>query len=47
MAGADGKGIAGPPADAGQSLAQVPLTVDERSGVVYLEVKEPKRKVNA
>jgi Rieske Fe-S protein len=41
---ADGKAVAGPPADAGQSLSQVPLKVDEQSGVVYLEVKDPKRR---
>lgn len=40
---ADGVATEGPPADAGQSLATVPLEIDEKSGVVYLEVKEGKR----
>ncbi len=42
----DDQGIAtaGPPADAGQRLAQVPLEVDERSGVVYVEVKDTGRR---
>jgi len=42
----DEKGVAtsGPPADAGQSLAEVPLKVDEEAGVLYLEVREPKRR---
>lgn len=40
---ADGVATEGPPADAGQSLANVPLEVDEKSGVVYLEVKEGKK----
>lgn len=38
----DGKAIAGPPADGGQNLAEVPLTVDEDSDVVYIEVKNIK-----
>jgi cytochrome b6-f complex iron-sulfur subunit len=33
---ADGKAIAGPPADAGQSLTRVPLDVDRASGTVFL-----------
>jgi cytochrome b6-f complex iron-sulfur subunit len=37
----DGQAISGPPADAGQSLNRVPLRVDEKSGTVYLEVKDP------
>ena len=37
---AEGVAIEGPPAAAGQSLAQVPLEVDQKSGVVYLEVKD-------
>lgn len=41
---ADGVAIEGPPAAAGQSLAQVPLEIDTKSGVVYLEVKEPRKK---
>lgn len=40
---ADGVAIAGPPAAAGQSLAQVPLEVDQKSGVVYLEVKDVRK----
>ncbi|MCP4568788.1 MAG: ubiquinol-cytochrome c reductase iron-sulfur subunit [FCB group bacterium] len=39
---ADGLGIAGPPGDAGQRLATVPVEVDEAGGVVYLEVKDVK-----
>lgn len=41
---AEGRGIAGPPADAGQRLSQAPLKVDQESGVVYLEVEAPKGK---
>lgn len=41
---AEGRGVSGPPADAGQSLFPAPLIVDEQSGVVYLEVKETGRK---
>jgi cytochrome b6-f complex iron-sulfur subunit len=41
---ADGVAISGPPADAGQNLFPAPLIVDEESGVVYLEVKDPGRK---
>lgn len=37
---ADGKAIYGPPADGEQNLYRVPLTVDEESGVVYIEVKD-------
>ena len=40
---ADGVAIEGPPAAAGQSLAQVPLEVDQKSGVVYLEVKDTRK----
>lgn len=40
---ADGVATAGPPADAHQSLAAAPLTVDEVNGVVYLEVADPGR----
>ncbi len=36
---ADGAPVSGPPADAGQHLIEVPLRVDEQSGVIYLEVK--------
>jgi len=41
---ADGKGISGPPGDAGQSLIPVPVEVDQASGVVYLEVEDIKSK---
>ena len=41
---ADGVAIAGPPADAGQSLYPAPLFVDDKSQVVYLEVKVPRGK---
>jgi Rieske Fe-S protein len=40
----DGVGIEGPPAWAGQSLARVPVDVDETSGVVYIEVEDAERK---
>lgn len=40
---AEGVAIEGPPAAAGQSLAQVPLEVDQKSGVVYLEVKDARK----
>ena len=36
----DGKAIAGPPGDAGQKLDEVAVSVDERSGVVYIEVDD-------
>jgi hypothetical protein len=36
----EGRGISGPPGDAGQSLAPVPVEVDQDSGVVYLEVED-------
>jgi len=41
---ANGVAISGPPAAAGQRLSQVPLKVDELSGVIYIEVKDAKRK---
>jgi Rieske Fe-S protein len=41
---ADGKAIAGPPADANQRLADAPLVVDQDNGVVYLEVEVPGKK---
>jgi Rieske Fe-S protein len=41
---ADGVAVSGPPADAGQSLAKVPLDFDETGGVLYLQVKDPKRR---
>lgn len=34
----DGVAVSGPPADAGQRLSEVPLEVDEETGVFYLEV---------
>ncbi|MCP4901480.1 MAG: Rieske (2Fe-2S) protein [bacterium] len=37
---ANGEALAGPPADAGQNLSQVPMKVDEEAGVLYLEVKD-------
>ncbi len=37
----EGVATAGPPADAGQSLTEVPIFVDEASGIVYIEVKDP------
>lgn len=40
----DGVAVAGPPADAGQSLFEVPVHVDESSGIVYIEVKDTKRR---
>ncbi|MCK5077608.1 MAG: ubiquinol-cytochrome c reductase iron-sulfur subunit [Calditrichia bacterium] len=40
----DGIAIAGPPADAGQNLIEVPVDVEENSGIVYLEVKAVKRR---
>ncbi|HEX9879295.1 MAG TPA: Rieske (2Fe-2S) protein [Candidatus Binatia bacterium] len=40
----DGVGISGPPAAAGQSLAAVPVEVDEKSGVVYIEVKDIRKR---
>jgi Rieske Fe-S protein len=40
---AEGRAVSGPPADAHQSLFPAPLIVDEESGVVYLEVKDPGR----
>jgi Rieske Fe-S protein len=41
----NGVAIEGPPAAAGQSLAKLPLEVDAGSGVVYLEVKDVRKKV--
>lgn len=40
----DGLAISGPPAAAGQRLASVPVEIDEKSGVVYLEVKDIRKK---
>jgi len=41
---ADGVAVSGPPAAAGQSLSRLPLELDKESGVIYLEVKDIKRK---
>ena len=41
---ADGVAIAGPPADAGQSLYPAPLIVDTENQIVYLEVEAPRSK---
>lgn len=38
----DGKPLAGPPADGDQWLNEVPVSVDESSGIVYIEVKDVK-----
>jgi Rieske Fe-S protein len=40
----DGVAVEGPPAAAGQKLAAIPLEVDQKSGVVYLEVKDTKKR---
>jgi cytochrome b6-f complex iron-sulfur subunit len=39
----EGVAISGPPADAGQSLARVPLKVDETTDVVYIGVRDVKK----
>ncbi len=39
----NGIATAGPPADAGQRLAEIPVTLDEKGGVVYLEVKDVRK----
>ncbi len=41
----NGVAIEGPPAAAGQNLATLPLEVDPRSGVVYLEIKDSRKKL--
>ena len=41
---ANGVAVSGPPADGKQNLYPVPLTVDEAGGVVYIEVKDVKRR---
>ncbi len=41
---AEGVAISGPPAAAGQSLSKVPVEVDEKSGVVYIEVKDVRKR---
>ena len=40
----DGVAYAGPPADAGQSLAKMNVEANPDAGVVYLEVKDVKRR---
>lgn len=40
----DGVATEGPPADAGQRLIEVPVSVDETSGIVYIDVKDVGRK---
>ena len=40
----DGVAVSGPPADAGQELFRANLKVDEMSGVIYLEVRDPGRR---
>ncbi len=40
----EGVAISGPPADGGQNLNEVPLIVDQESGVLYLEVKDIDRR---
>lgn len=41
---AEGVATAGPPADAGQNLFEVPLVVDRESGALYLEVPDVKER---
>lgn len=38
---ANGAPIAGPPKDGNQPLFKVPVHIDENSGIVYLQVKDP------
>ncbi len=40
----NGVAVSGPPAAAGQSLSQIPLEVDEKTGVVYMEVKDIRKR---
>jgi nitrite reductase/ring-hydroxylating ferredoxin subunit len=40
-----GEPVSGPPADAGQRLAHINLKVDDAAGVIYIEVKDPGRRV--
>lgn len=39
----DGVAVSGPPADAGQRLARVPLRVDDASEVVYVGVRDTRK----
>lgn len=41
---ASGVATAGPPADGGQNMIRVPLDVDQKNGVVYIEVKDASSK---
>lgn len=40
----DGTAVSGPPADGGQNLIQIPLSVNEETGVVYIQVKDTQRR---
>ncbi len=40
----EGRAVSGPPADAGQSLGDVPIEVDTASGALFLRVKAPERR---
>jgi len=40
----EGRGVSGPPADGGQSLTNVPIEIDEAAGVLYLQVRDPRRR---
>lgn len=40
-----GVAVSGPPADAGQNLAHVNLKVDDVAGVIYIEVRDPGRRM--
>jgi len=40
-----GLAVSGPPADAGQNLSHVNLKVDDMAGVIYIEVKDPGRRM--
>ncbi|HHL73880.1 MAG TPA: Rieske (2Fe-2S) protein [Bacteroidetes bacterium] len=40
----DGQPVAGPPADANTPLFAVPVTVDHKSGIVYIEVTDSSRR---
>lgn len=40
-----GQPVSGPPADAGQSLSLVNLRVDNAAGVIYIEVRDPGRRM--
>lgn len=40
----NGVAISGPPADAGQSLKEIPIEIDEANNIVYIEVNKPRRR---